>query len=83
MTEMGVYKHNCEKCKYLGTAIIHDEPMDIYFCEQELPYPSMIARYGSNNYQCSEVDIRTLIKGSFRENQIVEAMLFCYKEMFK
>lgn len=37
------YKHNCDKCVYLGTF----NQFDLYYCNQEVLGPTVVARYGN------------------------------------
>lgn len=44
MDEKPQYKHNCDKCRFLGP----HEDLDLYFCLQGGGLPTVIARYGDN-----------------------------------
>lgn len=38
------HKHDCDRCRYLGTSNLHD----LYFCEKQIVGPTIIARWGSD-----------------------------------
>jgi len=41
------YKHDCQKCIFLGQYEFKGEIYDLYFCEQD-GLPTVIARYGND-----------------------------------
>ena len=41
------YKHDCSRCKPLGTAAEYD----LYFCSQTGNLPTVIARYGDEGHE--------------------------------
>lgn len=46
-----IFTHDCEKCHFLGHAVVDGTPYDFYACNQGVTHPTMInilARYGND-----------------------------------
>lgn len=40
------FKHDCDQCRYLGSAAIRGEGYDYYFCQQGGSMPTILSRFG-------------------------------------
>lgn len=49
---MAEYIHDCDSCRYLGTAILQGRTWDYYFCKDILE-GTIIARYGNDGPEYS------------------------------
>ena len=49
---MAEFTHDCDRCRFLGTAILMGRTFDYYFCK-DIAEGTIIARYGSDGPEYS------------------------------
>jgi hypothetical protein len=57
---MAAHTHDCDACRYLGTAILMGRTWDFYSCVGDLPGGSIIARYGNDGEEYSSALIHLI-----------------------
>jgi hypothetical protein len=45
-----IYRHNCSRCQFLGSAEFEDRVYDLYYCRQGHLFPTVIARGSSDSH---------------------------------
>jgi len=53
------FKHDCQRCRYLGTIVSSGGLADLYFCDQSGSRPTVIARFSDegSDYASGLVDL--------------------------
>ena len=65
------FTHDCDTCTFLGS----DEGHDFYFCGSSHPFPTVIARYGSDGPEyASGLEIAEALAGSKENHPLVKAL---------
>lgn len=76
-----LYTHNCPHCQYLGSEKLQERMVDVYYCKEENPLPTMIVRFGEKEHEYSSLDVRTLLElAKDPRTQTLSLMVKFYKQ---
>lgn len=74
-----LYEHDCDRCQFLGIEMNGSEKVDVYYCAQAIPLPTMILRSSSKPWDYHSCDIGLLLRTE-SESRSLNLMARIYQE---